>query len=113
MILEAPKPLADFVLGFRIATVSGAVVLATNTRLEGYAAGISVRGGARHVLSFPSLDLAPGVYSLDAAVHAKDGAPYDERHDVLRFEVTSDRAGSGVWAPERRWEFSGGIRWNR
>jgi hypothetical protein len=112
MILEAPKPLADFVLGFRIATVSGAVVLATNTRLEGYQPG-SLSGEARAVLSFPSLDLAPGVYSLDAAVHAKDGAPYDERHDVLRFEVTSERAGSGVWAPERRWEFSGGIRWSR
>ncbi len=112
MILEARKPLADFVLGFRIATVSGAVVLATNTRLEGYQPE-SLSGEARAVLSFPSLDLAPGVYSLDAAVHAKDGAPYDERHDVLRFEVTSERAGSGVWAPERRWEFSGGIRWSR
>jgi ABC-type polysaccharide/polyol phosphate transport system ATPase subunit len=111
MILEAPKPLADFVLGFRIATVSGAVVLATNTRLEGYRPG-SLSGEARATLSFPSLDLAPGVYSLDAAVHAKDGAPYDERHDVLRFEVTSERAGSGVWAPERRWDFSGGIRWS-
>jgi ABC-type polysaccharide/polyol phosphate transport system ATPase subunit len=112
MVLEAPKPLADFVLGFRIATVSGAVVLATNTRLEGYEPG-SFSGEARAALSFPSLDLAPGVYSLDAAVHAKDGAPFDERHDVLRFEVTSERAGSGVWAPDRRWEFSGGIRWSR
>jgi ABC-type polysaccharide/polyol phosphate transport system ATPase subunit len=112
MVLDAPKPLADFVLGFRIATVSGAVVLATNTRLEGYEPG-SLSGEARATLSFPSLDLAPGVYSLDAAVHAKDGAPFDERHDVLRFEVTSERAGSGVWAPDRRWEFSGGICWSR
>ena len=111
MVLDAPKPLADFVLGFRIATVSGAVVLATNTRLEGFVPG-SLSGEARATLSFPSLDLAPGVYSLDAAVHAKDGAPYDERHDVLRFEVTSERAGSGVWAPDRRWDFSGGIHWS-
>jgi homopolymeric O-antigen transport system ATP-binding protein len=111
MTLDAPKPLSDFVLGFRIATVSGAVVLATNTRLEGFEPR-SLSGEACATLSFPSLDLAPGVYSLDAAVHAKDGAPYDERHDVLRFEVTSERAGSGVWAPERRWNFSGGIRWS-
>ena len=108
----AEKPLTDFVVGFRIATVSGTVVLATNTRLEGLVPD-SLSGPARASLSIPSLDLAPGVYSLDAAVHAQDGAPYDERHDVLRFEVTSERAGSGVWAPERRWTFSGGIRWRR
>jgi lipopolysaccharide transport system ATP-binding protein len=111
MTVLAERPLSDFVLGFRIATVSGAVVLATNTRLEGLEAG-SLSGEGRAALSFPALDLAPGVYSLDAAVHARDGAPYDERYDVLRFEVTSERAGSGVWSPPRRWEFSGGIRWS-
>jgi hypothetical protein len=63
------------------------------------------------VLDLASLDLAPGVYSVDAAVHARDGSPYDYRRDLLRFEVAADRPVTGVWNPERRWSFSGGVRW--
>jgi hypothetical protein len=51
------------------------------------------------------------VYSLDAAVHARDGAPYDYRRDLLRFEVTANRATAGVWNAPRRWTFQGAIRW--
>jgi lipopolysaccharide transport system ATP-binding protein len=111
MTVRAVEELTDFVFGFQIATVSGAVVLGTNTAMEGLRAG-SFAGAARVVLAIPSLDLAPGVYALDAAVHARDGAPYDYRRDVLRFEVTADRPAAGVWSPRRRWEFEGGIRWN-
>jgi lipopolysaccharide transport system ATP-binding protein len=111
MTVRAPEELADFVFGFRIATVSGAVVLGTNTEMEGLRPA-SFSGGGRVCLAIPSLDLAPGVYALDAAVHARDGAPYDYRRDVLRFEVTADRATEGVWSPGRRWEFEGGIRWS-
>ena len=32
---------------------------------------------------------------------------------AIRFEVTADRAGTGVWSPARRWSFSGGIRWRQ
>jgi ABC-type polysaccharide/polyol phosphate transport system ATPase subunit len=111
MTVSAAEPLSDFVFGFRVTTVSGVMVLGTNTELEGFRPG-RFEGEARVTLAVPSLDLAPGVYSLDAAVHARDGAPYDARADVLRFEVTSERAGGGVWGPPRRWEFSGGVRWD-
>jgi ABC-type polysaccharide/polyol phosphate transport system ATPase subunit len=110
MVARAPEPLTDFVFGVRIATVSGAVVFGTNTALEGYRAD-RFSGDARVTLEIPALDLAPGVYALDAAVHARDGAPYDYRRDVLRFEIAADRPGGGVWSPPRRWGFSGGIRW--
>ncbi len=110
MTVRAEEPLTDFVFGFRVTTVSGVVVLGTNTELEGFRPG-ELSGQARVTLALPSLDLAPGAYSLDAAVHARDGAPYDARADVLRFEVTSQRAGAGVWGPPRRWEFGGGVRW--
>ena len=50
-------------------------------------------------LEIPALALGPGVYSLDAAAHARDGAPYDYRRDALRFEVTADRLGRGRLEP--------------
>jgi ABC-type polysaccharide/polyol phosphate transport system ATPase subunit len=110
LVVRAFEPLEDFVFGIEVVTVAGAAVFGTNTLLEGYRPG-RLAGDARVTLEIPSLDLAPGVYSLDAAVHARDGAPYDYRRDVLRFEVAAERASSGVWSPPRRWTFSGGVRW--
>jgi ABC-type polysaccharide/polyol phosphate transport system ATPase subunit len=110
MVVRAPEALSDFVFGVQIATVAGTVVFGTNTALEGLRPE-RLAGDARVALEIPALELAPGVYALDAAVHARDGAPYDYRRDVLRFEVTSERAGTGLWSPARRWSFSGGVRW--
>jgi ABC-type polysaccharide/polyol phosphate transport system ATPase subunit len=110
MAVHAAEPLSDFVFGFRVATVSGAVVFGVNTSLEGLRPR-RFAGAGRVTLSIPSLDLAPGVYSVDAAVHARDGAPYDYRRDVLRFEVTSEVAAAGVWSPRRTWEFEGDVEW--
>jgi len=110
MAVRAPEPLSDFVFGFQIATVAGCVVLGTNTALEGFLAE-RLEGDARICLRIPSLDLAPGVYAVDAAVHARDGAPYDYRRDARRFEVTAPRRSAGVWSPRRSWEFEGGISW--
>jgi hypothetical protein len=110
MTVRAAAPLSDFVFGFRISTVAGVMVFGTNTALEGLRPE-RFEGEGRVTLAIPALDLAAGVYSVDAAVHAKNGAPYDARADVLRFEVSSDRAGAGLWGPPRRWEFTGGIHW--
>ena len=103
-------PLSDFVFGFAISTVSGIQVFGANTDIDGFLPdGFSGEG---HVaLEIPAMALAPGVYSVDAAVHARDGAPYDYRRDVLRFEVTADRPAAGVWDPPRTWRFTGAIRW--
>ena len=111
MTVRAQEPLSDFVFGFQIATVAGTVVFGSNTSTDGFAPD-SLSGSARIQLALPSVDLAPGVYTLDAAVHSGNGAPYDYRTDVLRFEVTTDSRAAGIWSPPRRWEFSGGIRWN-
>jgi lipopolysaccharide transport system ATP-binding protein len=112
MTVRAARPLSDFVFGFQIATASGAVVFGTNTATDGFGSE-SLSGQARVELALPSVDLAPGLYVLDAAVHARDGAPYDYRRDVLRFEVTADRAVLGTWSPARQWRFEGGVRWSR
>jgi hypothetical protein len=55
--------------------------------------------------------LAPGEYTVDVAVHARDGAPYDYHRRALGFTVTAATGGVGVYFPEHRWEFQGGISW--
>ena len=112
MTVRAGERLSDFVFGFQISTVAGAVVLGANTSIDGLEPD-SFSGGASVSLAIPSLDLAPGVYALDAAVHARSGAPYDYRRDALRFEVTAETAAAGIWSPPRRWDFSGDVRWRR
>jgi ABC-type polysaccharide/polyol phosphate transport system ATPase subunit len=110
MDVEATAPISDFVFGFAISTVAGTTVFGTNTDRDGYRSGeFSGRGRVR--LEIPALALAPGVYSVDAAVHARNGAPYEHQRDALRFEVSADRAVAGVWNPERHWRFEGSIRW--
>jgi ABC-type polysaccharide/polyol phosphate transport system ATPase subunit len=110
MEVGAPGRLTDFVFGFAISTVAGATVFGSNTTIDGFVpAELGAAGTV--ALDIPSLDLAPGVYSVDAAIHARDGSPYDYRRDVLRFEVAAERAAAGVWSPDRRWSFSESIRW--
>ncbi len=110
MRVRAAAPLSDFVFGFAVSTVSGQSVFGSNTDIDGFRPG-EFDGEARVTLEIPAFALGPGVYSLDAAAHARDGAPYDYRRDVLRFEVTADRPVAGVWNPQRRWTFAGAIRW--
>ncbi len=110
MRVRAAAPLSDFVFGFAISTVSGQTVFGSNTDIDGLRPG-EFTGEGRVTLEIPAFALGPGVYCLDAAAHARDGAPYDYRRDVLRFEVTADRPVAGVWNPERRWTFAGTIRW--
>jgi ABC-type polysaccharide/polyol phosphate transport system ATPase subunit len=110
MRVRASEPLSDFVFGFAISTVSGQSVFGSNTDIDGFRAG-EFGGEGQVTLEIPALALGPGVYSLDAAAHARDGAPYDYRRDALRFEVTADRPVAGVWNPRRRWSFAGTIRW--
>jgi ABC-type polysaccharide/polyol phosphate transport system ATPase subunit len=100
--LEAPARVEDLVYGVAISTVAGVTVLATNTKLDGVILP-PLAGGALASLDIPSLDLSPGVYSLDVAAHASDGTPYDYWRDALRFEVTAAGAGAGLWSPPRTW----------
>jgi len=109
MEVTAANPLSDIVFGFAIATISGDVVFGANTETDGVPAR-GLDGDARIILEIPSLALAPGAYSVDAAAHARDGAPYDYRRDALRFDVTAPGKIAGVWNPPRRWSFAGAVR---
>ena len=107
---RADRPLDDFVFGVAIATPRGFEVWGTNTDLDGYVPG-RLEGEVTMRLACPALRLGPGEYVVDVAVHSKAGAPYDYQRRALAFTVTAAKGGVGVYFPEHRWEFQGGIRW--
>ena len=110
---RAERPLADFVFGVAISTPRDHEVWGTNTDLEGYAPGL-FEGEATVRLTCPGFRLAAGEYLVDVALHSKEGAPYDYQRRALAFTVTSPAGGTGgvgVYVPEHRWEFAGGVEW--
>jgi lipopolysaccharide transport system ATP-binding protein len=108
---RAERPLADFVFGIAINTPRGFECWGTNTDLEGFVPA-ELAGEAVIRVTCPALRLAPGEYTVDVAVHARDGAPYDFHRRALGFTVTARYGGAGVYFPEHRWEWSGGVRWS-
>lgn len=107
---RAAQPLADFVFGVAVSTPRGIECWGTNTDLgglvpESFAGEVTVR------LTCPALRLGPGDYTVDAAVHSREGAPYDYQRKVVTFTVSSRERGVGVYFPEHRWDFDGGVRW--
>lgn len=107
---RASQPLSDFVFGIAIATPRGVECWGTNTHLEGFVAQ-RLEGRSTVTVLCPSLRLAAGEYLIDVAVHAKNGAPYDYHRRLLGFSVTASHGGVGVYFPEHRWSFAGGVRW--
>ncbi|MBV8199398.1 MAG: ABC transporter ATP-binding protein, partial [Acidobacteria bacterium] len=107
---RAAQPLADFVFGIAVNTPRGFECWGTNTDLEGFVPN-QLTGEVVVRVACPALRLAPGDYTVDVAVHARDGAPYDYHRRALGFTVTAATAGAGVYFPEHRWEFEGGISW--
>jgi lipopolysaccharide transport system ATP-binding protein len=108
---RAARPLADFVFGIAVNTPRGFECWGTNTDIEGFVPG-ELNGEVVVRVSCPALRLAPGEYTLDVAVHARDGAPYDYHRRALGFTVTAATGGVGVYLPEHRWEFEGSISWS-
>ena len=107
---RAARPLTDFVFGIAVNTPREFECWGTNTDLEGFVPG-ELAGDVVVRVTCPALRLAPGEYSVDIAIHARDGAPYDYRRRALGFTVTAATGGVGVYFPEHRWEFTGGISW--
>lgn len=106
--VETTTPLEDFVFGIAVATPRGVEVWGTNTDLHGLQA-VRLEGKATVKIECPELRLGPGEYTVDIAVHARDGAPYDYRRRVVRFTVTAPERGAGVYFPRHRWRFEGGV----
>ncbi len=102
------RPVEDFVFGVAWHRADGAQVSGHNTELAGLVARRLATDGEISCV-YDSLQLAPGDYFVDVAVHAHDGLAYDYWCDALRVKVTSAVEWPGVWAPPHRWESSGSI----
>lgn len=105
------RPLDDFVFGVRVSTPRGVEVWGTNTDLAGHRPR-RFDGSATARLACPALHLAPGEYLVDAAVHSREGAPYDYWSHALAFTVTARRRGVGVYFPRHDWQFTGDVEWD-
>jgi ABC-type polysaccharide/polyol phosphate transport system ATPase subunit len=110
---RAHQALTDFVFGVAITTPRGFDCWGTNTDLEGFVPE-HLEGEVTVRLRCPALRLAAGEYTVDVAVHARDGTPYDYRRRLVGFTVTAKQGGGiGVYLPEHAWDFAGDVRWAR
>lgn len=103
--VEPREELSDFVFGVGVKTPRGVDCWGTNTDLAGYEPR-SLAGPVRVRLVCPELRLAPGEYTVDVAVHARDGRAYDYRRRALRFTVTESTSlrSIGLYLPDHEWQ---------
>jgi ABC-2 type transport system ATP-binding protein/lipopolysaccharide transport system ATP-binding protein len=123
-IYQADEPLAiefdvaataeqdDFVFGIGVFNSEGIQVYGSNTLLENLVSR-SLAGSGRVRLEIPALGLVNGTYFLDIAAHKRDGYPFDYHHFQYTFRVTSSHRDVGIARIPHRWQFSGGISFNK
>ena len=100
------RPVEDFVFGFAWHRADGTQVAGHNTELDGFKP-LRLDSDGEMSCVYDSLELSPGEYFVDAAVHARGGLAYDYWRDALRVRITSAVEWPGVWAPRHTWESSG------
>jgi ABC-type polysaccharide/polyol phosphate transport system ATPase subunit len=99
---EVHRPVDDVVFGIAWHGEDGTLVSGHNTDLDGLDAGrLTGRGQVSCV--YEDVPLAAGAYSLDVAIHAKDGMAYDYWCRAADLRVTAPIQWPGVWAPGHRW----------
>ena len=106
--VRAVRPLHDFVFGIGIFTADGVCCFGTNTQIEGRLPR-EWAGGGTFTVAIDRLDLVAGAYKLDVAVHRQDGVPYDYHRLLYSFRVASPVKDTGIYRPQHRWRFDGGI----
>jgi ABC-type polysaccharide/polyol phosphate transport system ATPase subunit len=108
---QVRRPVADFVFGVAWHRRDGTQVSGHNTSMSGLVSRRLAEDGEVCCV-YESLQLAPGDYLIDVAIHAVDGRAYDYWCDAVRVRVTANEDWPGIWAPPHRWEGSG-PEWNR
>jgi lipopolysaccharide transport system ATP-binding protein len=106
------KPQEDFAFGVGIFNTDGACCFGTNTTIERFEP-LGIEGEGKVVFRIDSLDFVDGTYTLDLAVHKKDGYPFDFLHGLHKFIVKSDLKDIGVFRPRHAWRFTENIRIKR
>jgi len=107
--VKAKEPVTDFVFGVGLFNADGVCCYGTNTEVEQLFAE-SLTGEGYVDLMIDSLDLVEGTYKLDAAVHKRDGYPYDYHRLLYTFRVKSRTKDVGIFRPPHRWAFSQNVK---
>jgi ABC-type polysaccharide/polyol phosphate transport system ATPase subunit len=107
--VKAKEPVTDFVFGVGLFNADGVCCYGTNTEVEQLFAE-SLTGEGYVDLMIDSLDLVEGTYKLDAAVHKRDGYPYDYHRLLYTFRVKSRTKDVGIFRPPHRWSFSQNVK---
>jgi ABC-type polysaccharide/polyol phosphate transport system ATPase subunit len=109
LAVRAARPVADFAFGIGVFNADGVCCFGTNTEIEALQSE-RLSGDGEVTFAIDSLDLVEGTYKLDAAVHKRDGVPYDYHRLLYTFRVKSRTHDVGVYRPRHRWRFSPNVR---
>jgi len=107
--VRAAQPATDFVFGVSVFNADGVCCFGTNTEIENMSSE-RLEGDGEVTFAIDHLDLVEGTYTLDVAVHRRDGAPYDYHRQLYTFRVKSRTQDIGIFRPAHRWTFSSNIR---
>ena len=112
MDVSSKEKITDFVFGLGLFNADNVCVYGTNTNLEEFQP-TEIDGDAVVTFKIDRLDLVEGTYRLDLAAHKADGYPYDYHRLLYTFRVKSRIRDVGIYRPDHKWEFGGGIKMNR
>ena len=111
MEVTAKEKTTDFVFGLGLFNADNVCVYGTNTNLEEFQP-TEIDGDAIVTFKIDHLDLVEGTYRLDLAAHKADGYPYDYHRLLYTFRVKSRIRDVGIYRPNHKWEFGGGIKFS-
>ena len=106
--VHAAQPAEDFVFGIGLFNADGVCCYGTNTYLEEMNPAL-LTGDAEATFVIDSLELVEGTYKIDAAIHKRDGYPYDYHRLLYTFRVKSRVHDVGIYRPRHHWTFSPGV----
>jgi ABC-type polysaccharide/polyol phosphate transport system ATPase subunit len=109
LAVRAATPVDDFAFGIGVFNADGVCCFGTNTEIDALQSE-QLSGDGEVTFAIDSLDLVEGTYKLDAAVHKRDGVPYDYHRLLYTFRVKSRTHDVGVYSPRHRWRFSPNVR---
>ncbi len=111
MEVTSKEKITDFVFGLGLFNADNVCVYGTNTNLEEFQP-TEIEGDAIVTFRIDALDLVEGTYRLDLAAHKTDGYPYDYHRLLYTFRVKSKIRDVGIYRPDHKWEFGGGIKFS-
>jgi ABC-type multidrug transport system ATPase subunit len=104
---RTPERIEDAVVGVAWTSSDETLVAGHNTDLDGRTL-CRLEGDDEIRCRYEALDLAPGAYQVDVAVHTRAGRAYDYWCNALSLTVTAGAQWPGVWNPPHRWEWDDG-----